>query len=149
MNKREKIFDYTEDTKMNDNSYCPVVNSIDEKPMIVETKEDQEKEKSKVGKCLCLVYISIFLIIGGIVIAGLIFESKSIGKMIKFINDMAEHYVKNENFTSYCVYFGVQILFHIFFVPGLTFFNALIGLYEPSTFKAFLIVYITSVTSCF
>ena len=64
-----------------------------------------------------IFYILIFLLLGGIVIAGMIFESKSITKMIDYISDMAKHYVENENFTSYCVYFGIQILFHIFFVP--------------------------------
>jgi uncharacterized membrane protein YdjX (TVP38/TMEM64 family) len=66
------------------------------------------------------------------------------------MSDKVKDAVNSDNWLlSYTVYFAAQIGFHLFFLPGLTFWNALIGYYMESTWKAFLVVYIPSVISCF
>jgi len=51
--------------------------------------------------------------------------------------------------ASYGIYLLAQLLFHLFWAPGLTFWNALIGYFMVNKFEAFCVVYIPSCLSCF
>lgn len=75
-------------------------------------------------------------------------ESKNLKAYIQWISDEIEYYVNNDSVVSYLVFFAFQMAFHLLFVPGLTFFNVLVGFYMKNTFKAFMVIYLTSVVSC-
>lgn len=75
-------------------------------------------------------------------------ESKNLKAYINWISDETQHYVNQRSAVSYLVYFAFQLAFHLLFVPGLTFFNVLVGYYMKSTVEAFFVVYIPSVLAC-
>lgn len=80
----------------------------------------------------------------------MIFETSQIVTTLNYISNLISDAVNTDNFfVAAAVYLVAQLLFHLLWIPGLTFFNALVGFYMKNTFYAFLAVYIPSVFSCF
>jgi len=135
---------------MTDNN--PNDKSLTDCPVIKPIHPDHKKQKKMDGreKALCGLYIALLVVIIVMIMWGMIFETSKIGETISYLSDLIDNAVNSDNiFLSCVVYLVAQLLFHLLWVPGLTFFNALIGYYMHNTWLAFLAVYIPSVISCF
>jgi hypothetical protein len=119
-----------------------------EQKVILEQKSAavENKKRRCSGNDICRVVLLTALVI--FVCAVTFLESKNLKAYIQWISDQTEYYVNSESVVSYLVFLAFQIAFHLLFVPGLTFFDVLVGFYMKDTLKAFLIVYSTSLISC-
>jgi len=119
-----------------------------------EDKERQHLEemaKAKENKKMTTRDIlQIILIVGLLIFIGVVtyLQGANLKAYIQWISDQTEYYVNNDSILSYLVFFSAQMAFHLLFVPGLTFFNVLVGFYMKNTLKAFLVIYLSSVVSC-
>lgn len=133
---------------------CPMFNDQN----LVENILDEDKEREKLEEVKLnkekkwttrdYLQMTLFVVLSIFVITITYLESKNLKAYIKWISDNVEYFVNNDSILSYCFFFGVQVCFHLLFLPGLTFFDVLIGFYMKDTVKAFLVVYLTSVVSC-
>jgi len=124
---------------------CPVMKIVDIDPSRAETP----KKRSGIDTALVWLYIALLVVMITTLVVGMWYETSAVVQLINYMNDMIEDAVNSESWGSYLTYFLAQVGFHLFFLPGLTFWNALIGYYMTSTWKAFLVVYVPSVLSCF
>jgi len=84
------------------------------------------------------------------IVLGMVYETKEIGQVLSYLSNLIHDAVNSDNWAaSYSIYFLAQLLFHLLWVPGLTFWNALIGYYMDNVWVAFAVVYIPAVISCF
>lgn len=134
---------------------CPMFNDQN----LVENILDEDKEKQQIEmlaktnekkKFTTRDILQIALMVGLVIFicAVTYFESANLKAYIQWISDQTEYYVNNDSIVSYIFFFAFQMAFHLLFVPGLTFFNVLVGFYMKNTLKAFLVIYLTSVISC-
>lgn len=133
---------------------CPMFNDQN----LVENILDEDKEKEKLEQTKCkkdkkwttrdYLQFTLFAALTIFVITITYLESKNMKAYIQWISDKVEYFVNNDSVVSYLFFFGFQIAFHLLFLPGLTFFDVLLGFYMKDTVKAFLVVYLTSVISC-
>ena len=117
-----------------------------EQQKLQELQAEQDKPKKWTAKDILQLSLVILLCLFACAVTYL--ESKNLRAYINWISDRTEHYINEESVVSYLVYLAFQMAFHLLFVPGLTFFNVLVGYYMHNTFKAFLVVYIPSIISC-
>jgi len=109
--------------------------------------KDDKKDPRK--KALCALYISLLTVIVVMIMWGMIFETVKIQTTLDYISSIIDDAINSSNWLRSCgVFLLAQLLFHLLWVPGLTFFNALVGFYMENTFYAFLFVYVPSLFSC-
>lgn len=125
-----------------------VENILDEDKEKIALKEEKATSASK--KCTTEDSVRIFFIVLLLVFMCVVtyLQSKNIKGYISWISNKTEYYVNQRSVVSYLVYFTFELAFHLLFVPGLTFFNVLVGYYMKSTVEAFFVIYITSMLSC-
>lgn len=134
---------------------CPIFNDQN----LVENILDEEKEKEVLQKEASAakekkwtlrdyLQITLFVVLTIFICVITYLSSKNLKSYVRWISDQVEYFVNNDSILSYLFFFGFQIGFHLLFLPGLTFFDVLIGFYMKDTAKAFLVVYLTSVVSC-
>jgi uncharacterized membrane protein YdjX (TVP38/TMEM64 family) len=134
---------------------CPMFNDQN----LVENILDEDKEKEKLKEIANTkkakkwtgrdyLQFTLFVVLTIFVLTITYLESKNLTAYIKWISNKVEYFVNNDSVYSYMFFFGFQVAFHLLFLPGLTFFDVLLGFYMKNTLKAFLVVYSTSVVSC-
>lgn len=129
----------------NDKNIVEAVLDEDQENKAEEEAKNAEKKKWTAKDWLYLGIMSTIFIF---ILVVTILESKNVVGYIKWISGIIEEAVNNESAWSYLMFLAFQLSFHLLFVPGLTFFNVLVGYYMKNTLKGFLIVYITSMISC-
>lgn len=138
-------------------SRCPVLNdkatvdAILDEDREKELKDQASNEKKSLFQRLTKkdwAMIVFIVLIVGFLCWMTYYESKHLKEFINWISDQVNHFVNNLTVTSFLVFLAFELAFHLFFVPGLTFFNVLLGFYMQNTLAAFLIVYSTSMIGC-
>ena len=126
--------------------HCPVVDITRRR-----SKNDKEK-KPMTGhqKALCTLYIILIILIVVTIMFSTYYETSKITQVLTGLSKLIRDAVNSPNWVaSYGIYLLAQLLFHLFWAPGLTFWNALIGYFMVNKFEAFCVVYIPSCLSCF